>query len=119
MANYQLFNDKIASVPIVFKDGLGNPITQPEGDGFSVANVSPNSVTASMSFTGANNVGPHLNLVPKVQTSPGLVVTVTDTLGHVVSIPFDIVGDPNAVVMVADMANITTTSQAVPSAPGP
>lgn len=118
MPNYELSNDTVATIPILTTDSSGTVVPMPAGDVFTVASSNAASLTAAIGATAAG--GPAVVLTPLVVASPGLTVTVTDSSGLVQDVQIvDIVADVKPANVILDLANATTTTQPVPTSPGP
>jgi hypothetical protein len=113
MANFELANDEVATIPILVDDAAGNPVPPPTGDTFTVTSSNPASLGAAIS--GSNVV-----LTPLVQASPGITITVSDSAGLTSFAQLvDIVQDLTPKAITLDLAAATEVGQAVPTAPGP
>ena len=118
MANFELANDEVATIPILVDDAAGQAVPAPTGDTFSAVSSNPASLTATIGATAAGN--PAVVLTPLVQASPSLTVTVTDTAGLTAFTQIiDIVADLTPKAITLDLANVTETTQPTPTAPGP
>ena len=117
MANFELANDEIATIPILVDDAAGQPVPAPAGDVFSVTSSSASlGVAIGATASGA----PAIVLTPMVQASPGITVTVTDSAGlSSFAQLVDIVQDQTPKAITLDIADATEVSQPVPTAPGP
>lgn len=117
MPNYELRDDTVATVPIQTTNSAGVVEPPPAGDTFTAMSSLPASLAVSI---GSNAAGPTLILTPLVQASPGITVTVSDSAGLTVATQLvDIVQDTTDTNILLDLADATTTHQAVPTAPGP
>jgi hypothetical protein len=118
MANFELQDDKVYTIPILTRDAAGDVVAAPAGDTFSVVSSNPASLDATV---GADaNGAPAVVLTPMVQASPNLTVTVSDSAGLEVDTQgFDIVGDLTPKAIGLDLSGATTTDQPVPTNPGP
>jgi len=117
MANYELFNDEVVTVPILTQDAGGDVVPAPAGDTFTVASSSP---SLGVAVTALASGAPALVLTPLVQASPGISVTISDSKGLKVATQIvDIVADMSPTNIVLDIADATKVSQPVPTAPGP
>ncbi len=117
--NYQLYNDKIWTLPLKCQNSAA--VAQPfpaGGPTPAVTSSNPASLGASVQQSGS---GYTLVLTPKVQVSPGLTVTVTNIGMAPASLSVDIVADPNLLTVVIDnvVADATTVPQNIPVAAGP
>ena len=113
MANFELANDEVATIPILTDDASGAAVPPPAGDVFSVVSSNPASLGAAVS-------GSSVVLTPLVQVSPGLSITVSDSAGlSSFTLGVDIVADTTPKAIVLNLAAVTETLQAVPTAPGP
>lgn len=115
MPNYELFNDTVAAIPIQTTNSQGVVEPPPAGDTFTAVSSSP-SLGAAIVTTPALA----LVLTPLVQASPGITVTISDSAGLKVATQLvDIVADTTDTNIILDLAGAQTTSQSVPTAPGP
>lgn len=117
MADTQLMNDKVTSIPLVFKNSVGTIINAPASDTYTAVSSSASLGVAIAEVAGA----PTLVLTPKVQAGLSYVVTITDASGlPALTGTFDIISDPAVVANWAlQITSASTVSQAVPTAPGP
>lgn len=112
MANYELANDEVATIPILTKDSAGDVVPPPAGDTFTA--------TSSSASLGAAVNGASLVLTPMVKASPNITVSVADKSGLIMAtLIVDIVPDMTPTNIVLDTADATLASQPVPTAPGP
>jgi hypothetical protein len=117
MANFELPNDEVVSIPISTADAAGTIEPSPPNDTFSAVSSNPASLGASVSVVAGN---PMLVLTPLVQVSPGITVTVSDSAGLAqAALVVDIVADTTDTTIVLNTAAATEVSQPVPTAPGP
>lgn len=117
MPNYELLNDTVAAIPIQTTNSQGVVEPPPSGDVFTAVSSSPSLGAAVSKDAGGN---PTLVLTPLVQASPGITVTVSDNAGLKVATQLvDIVQDTTDTNVILDLAGAATTSQTVPTAPGP
>ena len=115
MANFELANDEIATIPILTDNAAGLPVAPPAGDTFTAVSSNPASLGVAVIASPAAVV-----LTPLVQLSPGLTVTVSDSAGlSAFTQIVDIVADATAKAITLDIANATEVPQPVPAAPGP
>jgi hypothetical protein len=115
MANFELANDEVATIPILVDDAAGQPVPPPAGDTFTAVSSSPSLGVAVVTTPKAAVV-----LTPMVQASPGISVTVSDSAGLTSFIlVVDIVEDTTAKAITLDVADATEVSQPTPTAPGP
>ena len=118
MANFELANDEVATIPILVDDAAGQPVPAPAGDVFSVVSSNPASLGATIGTTAAGN--PAVILTPLVQASPNLSIMVGDSAGlSTFTQGVDIVGDTTPKAITLDLTKVTETSQPVPTATGP
>jgi hypothetical protein len=118
MANLQLDSDTIATLTILVYDASGAIVPAPSGDQFSVVSSNPASLGAAIGKDANGN--PAVVLTPLVQASPGLSVTVSDSIGLAAFTEgVDIVEDTVPKALGLDLVHAATASQPVPSAPGP
>lgn len=114
MPNYELANDTVATIPIQTTSSAGTVEPVPAGDVFTAVSSNPASLGAAII------AGPALQLTPLVAASPNLTVTISDSSGLAQCIQLvDIVPDVSDKNIILDVAAVTTTSQTVPTAPGP
>ena len=119
MANYELPNDEIVSIPIMTTNAAGVTEPNPAGDTFSVVSSNPASLNAVIG-TMADGTTPAVVINALVQVSPGLTITVSDSAGLAAfTLTVDIVQDVTPANIVLDVADATKTSQPVPTNPGP
>jgi hypothetical protein len=112
-SNLQVLCDSIASIPVIFLDQEQQPIPTPEGVTLSA------SISDATGATVAIDANGNLIITPLVQSYGGLVATVQSSDGKTTAVTFDIVPDLTDSAIQLDVADVTTTPQAVPSAPGP
>ncbi len=114
MANFELANDEVATIPILVDDAAGTAVPAPSGDTFTAVSSSP-SLGVSIVASPAAVV-----LTPLVQASPGITVTVSDSAGLTsATLVVDIVPDTTPKAITLNVAAVTETPQPVPTAPGP
>jgi len=119
MANFELANDAVASIPITTVDTTGAVVPAPSGDIFSVV---VSDVTKMTAVIGVMPSGPvagavALILTPLVQVSPGLTVTVSDTAALTsATVTVDLVDDVTPKGILPDVAGVVFTPQPVPVA---
>lgn len=117
VANFEILDDTVVTIPILTDDAEGNPVPPPTGDTFSVTSSSA-SLTAAIGATAAGN--PAVVLTPTVQASPNITVTVSDSAGLTTFAQLcDIVADTTPKAITLDLAAATTQPQPPPNAPGP
>ncbi len=118
MANFQVYNDKIWTLPIKCQNSSGVFVAFPSGSNLAAVSSNPASLGAVVTST---ILGTNLVLTPKVQVSPGLTVTITGVALAPINFMVDIVADPNLLSIAVDTtpADGTTVSQNVPIAAGP
>jgi hypothetical protein len=118
MANYQLKNDAVDTIPILVRDAAGDVVPAPASDVFTVTSNNPLSLNVVMGQTAAGNPAVVANAL--VQVSPGLSFTVSDSAGlKAFDEGLDIVADTAPAAIGLDLANVTSATQAVPTAAGP
>jgi|SRR5712671_2517644 len=118
MANLQLKNDVIETIPILTKDAAGDVVPAPAGDVFSVVSSNPASLNAAIGVDVAGHPAVVINAL--VQLSPGLSFTVSDSAGLTAfREDVDIVADVTPTAVGLDLTNITSAPQPVPTRPGP
>jgi len=118
MANFELLNDEVVTIPILTDDASGDPVPAPAGDTFTVVSSNPASLGAAIGATAAGN--PAVVLTPLVRVSPGLSITVNDSAKlSSYTQAVDIVADTTPQAITLDIADATEVSQPVPTAPGP
>jgi hypothetical protein len=110
--NFQLYNDKVWTIPLKCKDATGADKPFPT----SPVAVSSNPASLGVAIGQSPWV---LILTPKVQTSPGLVVTLSSVGADGTTFVVDIVADPNRLSVSVDSLAATSTVQNIPTAPGP
>lgn len=116
MANFPLKNDLVYEVPIQAVNAAG--MVEPDPNDTFLANSSSASLGAAIGQNANGN--PVLILTPMVQAGTDYSVTVSDSMGlKSVTAMFDIVEDATPVALQLDVADATTTSQPVPTNPGP
>lgn len=117
MANFELANDEVATIPILIDNAAGAAVPAPAGDTFTVTSSSPSLGVA----IGATTAGaPAVVLTPLVQASPGITVTVSDSAGLTSFAQLvDIVQDLTPKAITLDLADAVEVSQPAPTAPGP
>lgn len=119
MANFELANDEVATIPILVDDAAGAAVPAPTGDTFTVVSSNPASLGATIGVV-AGGTAPALVLTPLVQASPGLSVTVSDSSGLASFTQLvDILEDTTPKAITLDVAAATEASQPVPTATGP
>lgn len=118
MANFPMKNDLVYFWPIHVANAAGQIVPADPADVFSANSSNPTSVGVA--------VGPDANgatcLIgtPAVQGTTGIVLTVSDSSGlKVQEITVDVGPDNVATQIEIDTVDFTTTTQAVPAAPGP
>jgi hypothetical protein len=126
MANYELNNDEVDTIPILVDDSAGVPVAPPAGDAFSVVSSIPASLNAVPATTPTGGpaiainalVAGHLN--PAAPAPPDLFITISDSAGLTAFVlPVDIVSDTTPKAITPDLAHVTHVPQPVPTAPGP
>lgn len=117
MANYEIKNDTVATIAILTTNSAGTVEPAPAGDTFSVTSSNDASLKAEIADLGG---APAVRLTPLVRVSPGITITVSDSAGLQVATQLvDIVEDVTPTNVLLDLADATTVSQPVPTAPGP
>jgi hypothetical protein len=115
MPNYELENDKVYTIPIQTAAGDGAIVPPPAGDIFTAVSSSP-----SLGVAVVTSPVLALTATPLVENSPNISVTISDNDGLAVWTQiFDIVTDLTPTNVVLDLAGAITTTQPVPTAPGP
>ncbi len=118
MANFELLDDEILTVPILTQTASGTTEPAPTGDVFTVVSSNPASLNAVIGTTTAGAPAVVLNAL--VMASPGLTVTVSDSAGLAIFAQIvDIVPDNTPTNIVLDFAHAVAAPQAAPTAPGP
>ncbi len=118
MANFELLNDEVVTIPILTDDAGGDPVPAPAGDTFSVVSSNPASLNAVIGTTSAGNPAVVINAL--VQQSPGLTIVVSDSAGlSAFTQIVDIVADTTPKAITLDIADATEVSQPTPTNPGP
>jgi hypothetical protein len=118
MANYQLQNDWVVSVPVVAHDAAGDVVPAPSGDVFSVS--ADNAASLNVAIGTMSNGNPAIVMNALVQVSPGINVTLSDSAGlEVDTFAVDIVQDVTPTALGVDFTATEHTMQPVPTAPGP
>lgn len=122
MANFQLYNDKVWTLPVKCFNPNTSTTTAgfPSGTTVTAASSLPNSLGVAMS--GNISTGIWMVLTPKVQVSPGITITLTGTNMPTTTFLVDVADDPaaqNQMVVDTTPADITTVTQSVPTASGP
>jgi len=115
--NFQVYNDKVYILPLKCQSASGAPGAWGPREPTPVSG-NPNSLGATIRWVDPNYF---LVLTPKVQTSPGLSVSVSYVGMASANIAVDIIPDPNLISVIIDSnpANVTSEAQNVPTAPGP
>ena len=118
MANLQLPNDVVRTIPILANDAAGDVVPAPTGDTFSVVSSNPASLNAVIGQTVSGAPAVVINAL--VQVSPGLSFTVSDSAGLAAFTEnVDIVQDTAPKAIGLDLAGETDAAQPVPTNPGP
>ena len=115
MTTLTIYNDKVTSTTIVFENSAGQFTSVPTGDTLSVESSSA-SLGAAI---GGSSSAPLVVLTPKVQAGTGYTVTVTDLFGFTATATVNIAADPSLPAQMLIGTATTTTSQSIPTAPGP
>lgn len=110
MANYDLKNDSIDSIPIGGKDSAGDLVPLPAGSTISVKNSDPTSLDATIS-------GETLVLRALVPLASGITVEIDDGTLTPYTLVVDIVADLTPTSVALDLGAIEHTSQPVPVVP--
>lgn len=119
MADNQIDDDWVMSVPIVTQNSAGAVVAAPAGDTYTVTSSLPASLQAAIG-TMADGTTPAVILTPMVQASTGITITVTDSAGLASSVSlWDIVQDVQATQLALDVSDATHVAQPVPTNPGP
>lgn len=115
MANLEIANDTVVTVPIHVTDAAGDVVPATPGDVFTVASDNAGlGVALGADATG----GPAAVLTPMVRGLSNVTVTVTDSAGlKSVVLVCDVVEDIAPANIVLDVAGATTAPQPVPTAP--
>jgi len=124
MANLVIFNDKVwTSPPLTFVTNGVSSTTPPAGSNPAVTSGLPNSLGAVMVVQNpALGVAYRIQLTPLVLASTSIPVTISGIGITSITYFFDIVTDPNPKPVPAldqVIADWVSTSQIVPTAPGP
>jgi hypothetical protein len=113
-------SDRIATIAIQCLNNASPPavVACPSSDTFTVASSMPASLTAA--YASVLNV-PSVVLTPKVQASPSINVTLTDSAGLVAkTINVALTYDPaTPVALGMNLSTVTYSTQLTPTAPGP
>jgi hypothetical protein len=121
MANFELLNDAVVTIPILTDNAVGSPVTPPAGDTFTVVSSDSsklNAVVLNTTVVVNALVQQHLN--PAAPAAPDLFITVSDSAGlSKFTQIVDILPDASAKAITLDIAHTTEVSQPVPTAPGP
>jgi hypothetical protein len=121
MANFELVNDEVVTIPILTDNAAGSAVTPPAGDTFTVVSSSStdlNAVVLNNTVVINALVQQHLN--PAAPAAPDLFITVTDSAGlSSFTLVVDILPDASAKAITLDLVNTTEVSQPVPTATGP
>jgi hypothetical protein len=118
VANFEILDDTIVTIPILTDDAGGNPVSPPSGDTFTVVSSNPTSLAAVIGATAAGN--PAVVLTPGVQASPNITITVSDSAGLTTFAQLcDVVTDATPKAITLDLADATTQPQPVPPNAGP
>jgi hypothetical protein len=114
MANLEILNDTVVTVPILVDDDEGNPVPMPVGDVPSVISSDPTKMSATIGATAAG--APAVVLTPLVRGWTDGSFTVTDSAGlqSVIQV-VDIVENLTPAKLTLDVVNVTTVSQPVPA----
>jgi hypothetical protein len=118
MANFQLQNDLIYTFTIHVENAAGALEPAPVGDTFTVVSSAPASLNAVIGADAAGNPAVVANAL--VVAGTGYTITTSDSAGLKVAVDtMDIVADTTPTQIALDTVDATTTSQAVPTNPGP
>jgi hypothetical protein len=121
MANLELANDVIETIPILVDDAAGQPVPAPAGDVFSVVSSIPASLNAVINGSSVSIsalVQAHAN--PASPAAPDLFITVSDSAGLTAFVQVvDIVADTTPKAITLDLTHTTTVPQPIPTATGP
>jgi hypothetical protein len=117
MANFELNNDAVVTIPILTENAAGAVEPAPSGDTFTVSqNSNPTALQAVIGQTKTG--GPALVLNALVPTATDITVEVMDSAGLTpVSLVIDIVADVTAVELALDTSKAVSTPQPVPAGP--
>lgn len=121
MANFELNNDEVYSIPILVDNAGGTPVSPQAGDAFSAVSSIPGSLGVSVSGS-VLIVTPLVTLHenPAAPAPPDLFVTISDSAGNSSYIQvFDIVADQTPKAISLNLAGASVIPQPVPTAPGP
>ena len=114
MANYELPNDWVLTVPIQTKDAAGDVVPAPAGDTFSVSVSDPASLKGVVGVD--ENGKPVATFNALVRLASNITVTLSDSAGlEVDTHVFDIVEDTEPTQDFLDFSDATHTIQAVPT----
>ena len=128
MADMPLFNDTQYWFLIDDDDAAGAVVPAPAGDVNAVASGSASlTMTVEPMPSGPSAGKPSVHVVPTVQLSDasngggGISCTLSDTAGlpMPIIVTFSIGPNPTPTSLALDTATVVTTTQAVPTAPGP
>lgn len=118
MANFELANDQVTTVPIHTANSAGVMEPAPAGDLFHA--VSSNLASLNAVIGADATGGPAVVMNALVQGSPGITVTVTDDAGlQSFVLTVDIVADLTPTAIMLDVGGATHVAQPVPAAVGP
>lgn len=115
--NFQIFNDKVYTFPI--KCHAADNVLQAFPPGYAPSAISSNPASLTVQTGFVSGGGFSLTLIPKVQGSSGLTVTVSAVGMASNAFVVDIVPDPDLLTVAVDTSGVTTATQNVPTAPGP
>lgn len=127
MANIEIPNDEVWTIPVLTTNSAGVVEPAPAGDTYTAAVAHDDSSDASASLAVAvvdmtlnGNAAKGVQLTPMVQESPNLTLTITDSAGLTASVNvFDIVQDVTPKNILLDVADVQKASQPVPTNAGP
>lgn len=108
MANYQLKNDAIDTIPVMGKDAAGDPVALPIGRTPTLVNSDPQSLNAIMD-------GNNLVINALVDTATNITLEIDDGTLTPFVFEIDIVEDLDPTSVVLDLTNVTHATQPRPS----
>jgi len=112
MANYELANDSIDTIPIMGMDAAGDAVPLPAGTTPTLINGDPASLNAVVS-------GTNLVINALVPSAANISLEVDDGTLTPFRFVVDIVADVTPTSVTLDLAHVTHASQPVPAAPAP
>jgi hypothetical protein len=115
MANLEILNDTVVTVPIMIVDDEGNPVLPPPSDVFTPVSSDLTKLEATIGATATGSQA--LILKPLVRGWVNGSVVVSDSAGlQTVTQGIDIVEDFSPSKLTLDVDHVTTTHQDVPAA---